>query len=400
MNTYKYRILTKGSAVVEGKRAAESKAKLIDYLKQSGYIVLKVQEAEVAKGSKLFANYSAKKSTVMFTQELSTLLESGVSIDRSLKILSEAQENKHFSGIVADLLEGIKGGKSLAESITAFPDIFPNIYVSMVRAGEESGVLPQVLNRLGSFMEKAQRIKSEITSALIYPVFLVLSGVSSIAALVLLVIPRFSSVFDDMGIALPLSTQLLINLSGVIISYGWISILFLPGAFYLYKWYLKQDDLRMRVDEKKLRIPILGNVLWRVEISRFSRTLGTLLENGVSLLNALDITRGVLGNSFLTGIIEKSKPEIKAGKGLLKPLGERSFFPLITFHLLSIGEETGTLDEMLIRVADGLDTDVEDRIKRLISLIEPILILVMGVGLGAVVISMLSAIFSINEVSF
>lgn len=400
MNTYKYRILTKGSAVVEGKRAAESKAKLIDYLKQSGYIVLKVQEAEVAKGSKLFANYSARKSTVMFTQELSILLESGVSIDRSLKILSEAQENKHFSGIVTDLLEGIKGGKSLAESIAAFPDIFPNIYVSMVMAGEESGILPQVLKRLGFFMEKAQRIKSEITSALIYPLFLVMSGVLSIAALVLIVIPKFSEVFDDMGIALPLSTQLLINLSGVVISYGWVCIFFLPGAFYLHKWYMKRTDIRMRVDEKKLRIPLLGNLLWRIEISRFSRTLGTLLENGVSLLHALDITKGVLGNLFLSGIIEKVTPEIKAGKGLLNPLGAKSFFPVITFHLLSIGEETGTLDEMLIKVADGLDTDVEERIKRLISLVEPILILVMGIGLGAVVISMLSAIFSMNDVSF
>lgn len=400
MNTYKYRILTKGSAVVEGKRPAENKAKLIEYLKKSGFIVLKIQEIEDSTGKGLFSNRSAKKATIMFTQELATLLESGISIDRSLKILTEAQDNKHFSGVVNDILESVKGGKSLAESLSAFTDIFPNIYVSMVRAGEESGVLPQVLNRLGSFMEKSQKIKSEITSALIYPLFLILAGLSSIAALVLLVIPKFSEIFEEVGIALPLSTQILINLSNVTMKYGWICIIFLPGVFFLLKWYKKRSDIRKIVDKKKLAIPILGGVLWRVQISRFARTLGTLLENSVPLLSAINISKGVLDNTFLSGIIEDIVPDIKAGKGLIAPLGTKPFFPVITYHLLSIGEETGTIDEMLIKVADHLDTDIEQRIKRMISLVEPVLILVMGCGLGAIVISMLNAIFSINQVSF
>jgi general secretion pathway protein F len=400
MNTYKYRILGKGSAVIEGKKTAENKIELINYLKKSGYIVLKVQEVEKSKGVKILSDRSAKKATVLFTQELGILLESGIPLDRSFKILSDAQDNKRFKGMATDILEEIKGGKSLAESLSLFPNVFSSVYVSMIQAGEESGVLPQVLKRLGSFMERMQRIRSEIISSLIYPLFLVLAGMLSITALILLVIPRFSKIFDDIGIALPLSTQILINLNDIIIKYGWIFILFLTGAFFLLKWLRKQSNLQKSIEKKKLGIPILGNILWRVEVSRFARTLGTLLENGVPLLKAIDISKGVIGNLFLSGVIDEVKPEIKAGKGLTNSLGTKSFFPGIASHLLSVGEETGTLDGMLIKVADNLDTDLEQRIKRLISLVEPALILLMGFGIGIIVISMLSAIFSINEVSF
>ena len=401
MSTFKYRVLTRGSAVVEGKKASLSRGELIDYLKKSGYIVLKVEEeVDGSRAAGIFSDRTAKKATVFFTQELGILLDSGISLDRSLKILSDAQENNRFKGMILDILEEVKSGKSLADSLSIFPNIFASVYVSMVRAGEESGVLPQVLKRLGTFMEKVQKIKSEITSSLIYPLFLVVAGILSVAALILLVIPRFTEVFEGVGIALPFTTQVMISLNNIVTSYGWIFIIILIGIFFLLKRLRKQTGVKERIDKKKLGIPILGNILWRIEISRFARTLGTLLENGVSLLNSIDISRGVLSNSFLSNIIDQVKPEIKAGKGLTNPLGARSFFPGIAQHLLSVGEETGKLDEMLIKVADNMDTDIEQRIKRLISLVEPALILIMGCAIGAVVISMLSAIFSINEVSF
>ena len=401
MSTFKYRVLTRGSAILEGKRASVGKRELIDYLKKSGHIVLKVEEVGGAKTSRIFSDRSVKKATVFFTQELGILLESGVSLDKSLRILSDAQENKKLNEMILDILEEVKGGKSLADALSLFPDIFSKVYVNMVRAGEESGVLPKVLERLGSFMERVQRIKSEITSSLIYPLFLVLSGLVSVAALILIVMPRFAKVFDDVGIALPLSTQILINCSDVLMYYGWIFIIALIGVYYLLiKPLKKKAGVQASIDRRKLGIPVLGNILWRIEISRFARTLGTLLENGVSLLNSIDISRGVLSNSFLSNKIDEVKPDIKAGKGFTAPLVERSFFPGIAQHLLKVGEETGKLDEMLIKVSDNMDTDIEQRIKRLISLVEPALILAMGCAIGVVVISMLSAIFSINEVSF
>ena len=280
------------------------------------------------------------------------------------------------------------------------PDIFTTVYVNMVRAGEESGALPKVLERLGSFMERVQRIKSEITSALIYPLFLVLTGILSVGALVLIVMPKFTKVFEEVGIALPLSTQILIKLCDVLTSYGWILLITLLGVYYLFKSIKKKTGVQASIDRKKLSIPVLGDILWRIEISRFARTLGTLLENGVSLLTSIDISESVLSNTFLSNKIEDVKPDIKSGKGFTAPLGEISFFPGIAQHLLKVGEETGKLDEMLVRVSDNMDTDIEHRIKRLISLVEPTLILVMGCAIGVVVISMLSAIFSINEVSF
>lgn len=400
MSTYKYRVMTKGSGILEGKRVSSSREDLLNYLKKSGHIVLKVEEEGVTKTGRFFSSRTLKKASVLFTQELGILLDSGISLDKSLRILSEAQDNTRFNRMILDILEEVKGGKSLADAMSLFPDVFSGVYINMVHAGEESGVLPKVLERLGAFMEKVQRIKAEITSSLIYPLFLVLSGILSVGALVMIVIPRFTQVFEEVGIALPLSTQFLINLSDFMKNYGWVLIILSAGMYYVFKYLKKRAGVQENIDKRKLRIPVLGDILWRIEISRFARTLGTLLENGVSLLTSIDISKGVLSNSFLSNKIDDVKPDIKAGKGFTVPLGERSFFPGIAQHLLKVGEETGKLDEMLVKVSDNMDTDIEQRIKRLISLIEPFLILIMGCAIGIVVISMLSAIFSINEVSF
>lgn len=400
MSTFKYRILTKGSAVIEGKRSAESKIELLNYLKKSGYIVLKIQEEKGPRGWQFFSDISARKATVLFTQELGILLDSGISMDRSFKILSDAQENNHFKGILVDVLENIKGGKSLGSSLSSFPNIFSNVYVSMVQAGEESGVLPEVLKRLGTFMERTQKIRSELISSLIYPLVLVVAGIISVVALMVFVIPRFSEVFTGIGIALPLSTQIMLNVSDNFVKYGWLFIVLITFMVFLYRLLMRKNEFQLGINRNKLRIPILGSVFWRIEVSRFVRTLGTLLENGVPLLESVDISKGVLVNSYLSDIIDKVKPDIKAGKGLISPLSSKSFFPGIASHLLIVGEETGSLDLMLLKVSDNLDSDIEQRLKRLVSMAAPALIMIMGCGVGVIVISMLSAIFSINDVSF
>ncbi len=400
MSTYKYRVMTKGSGVLEGKRVSPSKGELLNFLKKSGHIVLKVEEVGATKTSSFFSNRSVKKASIFFTQELGVLLNSGISLDKSLRILSDAQDDKKFNGMILDILEEVKAGKSFADALSLFPDVFSGVYINMVRAGEESGVLPRVLERLGVFMEKVQRIKSETISSLIYPLFLVLFGILSVGLIITIVIPKFTEVFDGMGVALPLSMQLLIGLGDLVTHYSWVIFIALAGLYFLFKFYKKKAGVQENIDKRQLRIPILGDVLWRIEISRFARTLGTLLENGVSLLTSIDISKGVLSNSFLSNKIDDVKPDIKAGKGFTAPLEERSFFPGIAQHLLRVGEETGKLDEMLLKVSDNMDADIEQRIKRLLSLVEPVLILIMGCAIGAVVVSMLSAMFSINDVSF
>lgn len=400
MSLYKYRVLTTGSSVIEGKKDALTQTDLISDLRKSGYVVLKVQKVGDERGFSLPFGRAKRGDILHFTQELATLLESGIPMDRSLLMMVDAQGNGVLKAALEDILSGIKAGKSLAHALSGFPRLFSNVYVNMIRAGEEGGVLPNVLKRLASFEERTQKVKGEIISAMIYPLLLTFTGILSIAALIVYVIPKFSQIFEGIGIPMPVSTLILMQLNHFVVMYGWIFLIIFGVLFFLYRRSLRNEGTRLKVDRKKLRLPILGNVLWKIQISRFARTLGTLLENGVPLLKSIDIVKDVLSNAYLVDILDKAKANVKEGEGLTRPLARKGFLPEIAVHLLSVGEETGNLDKMLIKVADSFDGDIEQRIKRLVTLVEPILILFMGGVIGTIIISMLTAIFSINEVSF
>ncbi|HHT9125588.1 MAG TPA: type II secretion system F family protein [Candidatus Brocadiia bacterium] len=400
MSLFKYRVLTTGSSVIEGKKDALTQMDLISDLRKSGYVVLKVQKVGEERRISLPFGRAKRGEILHFTQELATLLESGIPMDRSLTMMVDAQENGVLKAALEDILGGIKGGKSLANALSGFPKLFSNVYVNMVRAGEEGGVLPQVLKRLGSFEERIQKVKGEIISAMIYPLLLTFTGILSIAALIVYVIPKFSQIFQGIGIPMPLSTLILMRLNHIVVMYGWIFLIIFGVLFFLYRRSLRNEGTHLKIDRKKLSLPILGNILWKIQVSRFARTLGTLLENGVPLLKSIDIVKDVLSNAHLVDILEKAKANVKEGEGLTRSLARRGFLPEIAVHLLSVGEETGNLDKMLIKVADSFDADTEQKIKRLVTLVEPVLILFMGGVIGSIIISMLTAIFSINEVSF
>lgn len=400
MGLYKYRALTTGSSVIEGKKDALTQADLISDLRKSGHVVLKVQKIGEERRLSLPFGRAKRGDVLHFTQELATLLESGVPMDRSLMMMVGAQENGVLKAALEDILSAVKGGKSLANALSGFPKLFSNVYVNMIRAGEEGGVLPQVLKRLGSFEEKMQKIKGEIISAMIYPLLLTFTGILSIAALIVYVIPKFSQIFEGIGIPMPISTLILMRLNHFVVMYGWIFLIIIGVLFFLHRRSLRNESSRLKFDRKKLKLPILGGLLWKIQVSRFARTLGTLLENGVPLLKSIDIIKDVLSNAYLVDILEKAKANVKGGEGLTRPLARRGFLPEMAIHLLTVGEETGNLDKMLIKVADNFDAEAEQKIKRLVTLVEPVLILLMGGVIGAIIISMLTAIFSINEVSF
>jgi general secretion pathway protein F len=383
MGLYKYRALTTGSSVIEGKKDALTQADLISDLRKSGHVVLKVQKIGEERRLSLPFGRAKRGDVLHFTQKLATLLESGV-----------------LKAALEDILSAVKGGKSLANALSGFPKLFSNVYVNMIRAGEEGGVLPQVLKRLGSFEEKMQKIKGEIISAMIYPLLLTFTGILSIAALIVYVIPKFSQIFEGIGIPMPISTLILMRLNHFVVMYGWIFLIIIGVLFFLHRRSLRNESSRLKFDRKKLKLPILGSLLWKIQVSRFARTLGTLLENGVPLLKSIDIIKDVLSNAYLVDILEKAKANVKGGEGLTRPLARRGFLPEMAIHLLTVGEETGNLDKMLIKVADNFDAEAEQKIKRLVTLVEPVLILLMGGVIGAIIISMLTAIFSINEVSF
>jgi general secretion pathway protein F len=270
----------------------------------------------------------------------------------------------------------------------------------MIRAGEEGGVLPQVLKRLGTFQERLQKVRGEIISAMIYPLLLSSTGLLSVGALIVYVIPKFSQIFEGMGIALPFSTKLLMGMSQYSIKYGWILFLVTIAVFFFYKRAMRDKNTSIKIDQKKLKMPLIGNLLWKMQISRFARTLGTLLENGVPLLKSMDIVKDVISNQHLAHILYTVKANVKEGTGLTISLAKRGFLPEIAVHLMKVGEETGNLDQMLLKVADNFDADVEQRMKRLVTMVEPVLILLMGAVIGVIVISMLTAILSVNDVRF
>ena len=400
MSTFKYKLLTNSNSIIEGEKDAVSKLDLISELRKSGYVILNIRQVEKNKRFDFLLNRSNKKAVLPFTQELATLLEGGIPIDKSLSILSSGQVNNSLKDVVEDLLNSLKSGKSFAEALSNHIKLFSSVYVNMVRAGEEGGVLAQVLKRLGMFQERLQKVRGEIISAMIYPILLSSTGIVSVGALIVYVIPKFSQIFEGMGISLPLSTTLLMGASHYLIRYGWILILVGVAALFLYKRAMKDKTTSIKIDQKKLKLPMLGDLLWKIQISKFARTLGTLLENGVPLLKSLDIVKDVLSNHYLTNILDNVKVNVKEGAGLTVSLAKRGFLPEIAVHLLKVGEETGNLDKMLLKVADNFDTDVEQRLKRLVTMVEPVLILLMGAVIGMIVVSMLTAILSVNDIRF
>ncbi|MGQ3686179.1 MAG: type II secretion system F family protein [Candidatus Loosdrechtia sp.] len=401
MSTFKYRLLTtSGGGIVEGEKEALNKVDLIADLRRSGHIVLSVHQVDKNKRTGFFLYRSNRKAILPFTQELAILLEAGIPIDKSLSILLSSRHNNPIKDVIGDVLNRIKSGKSFAEALANHVRLFSVVYINMVRAGEEGGVLPQVLKRLGGYQEKVQKIRGEIISAMVYPFLLSFTGIISISALVVYVIPKFSLVFEGMGIDLPLSTRFLISFSHYAIRYGWVLVIVAAAAFFFYRNIMKDKKMSAKVDQKKLKIPVIGDLIWEVQISRFARTLGTLLENGVSLLKSIDIVKDVLSNRYLSGILGDVKGSVKEGAGLTASLAKRGFLPEIAVHLLKVGEETGNLDKMLLRIADNFDADIEQRMKRLVTAVEPALILCMGIIVGTIVVSMLTAILSINNVQF
>ena len=400
MSTFRYKLLNSSSGVIEGEKEALSRLDLVNELRKSGHVILNISQIDKNKKFGLFVNRANKKAVLPFTQELATLLEGGIPIDKSLSILLSGQDNNALKNVVEDLLNRIKSGKSFAEALANHSKLFTSVYINMVRAGEEGGVLQQVLKRLGALQERLQKVRGEIISAMIYPLLLSSTGVVCVGALIVYVIPKFSQIFEGMGISLPFSTMMLMGMSRYSIRYGWIMIIVAVIVFFMYKKAMKDKNTSVKIDLKKLKLPLLGNLFWKMQVSRFARTLGTLLENGVPLLKSMDIVKDVLTNQYLANILGTVKTDVKEGASLTVSLAQKGFLPEIAVHLLKVGEETGNLDKMLLKVADNFDADVEQRMKRLVTMVEPVLILLMGAVIGAIVIAMLTAILSVNDLKF
>lgn len=340
-----------------------------------------------------------RKDVLLFTQELSTLLNAGVPIDRALNIASDLTEKGAFRGVVLDVIRVLKGGKSLADSLATHPDYFSGLYVNMVRAGEASGSLATVFERLAEFEKTRDDLRNYIISSMIYPALLCLVGLGSILVLMYFVVPRFASVFENSRMEMPVPTKIMLETSYFVQGYGWIFILAILAVVVGLNMYIRQPAGRLWWDSWRLRIPLLGDALRKAETARFAAAMATLVANSVPLVQSIGIAGAILNNRKIAGSLQSVAQGIKRGEGISGPLRRTGEFPPLAGHLLTVGEETGRLDHMFGQMAEIYETDTRAAIRRFTSLFEPLVILVMGIIVGALILSMLLAITSINEVA-
>lgn len=405
METYKYEATTKDGNVVTGMLEVANESQAIDRIQDMGYYPLKVSKAEngegvVARFLSSLQNRITDKDIMTFTYQLGVLLDAGFPLDRSLSILSELTEKKKFGELVKDLNSNVRSGKSFSDALSRFPSIFPLFFVNMVKAGEAGGFLEETITRLATYLENSHGLKEEVRSALVYPLVLSVFGGASVVFLLIYVVPMFTQIFTDMGETLPLPTLMLIGISDFLIGYWWMILLFFTVVYFSGRRYLKSENGMRTWDSIKFRLPVFGKLYKETAVSRFSRTLGTLLKSGVPILNAFQIVKGTLESAKISDIISSVRGAIRKGKGIAESLKKSDIFPPIAVHMITVGEETGRLDEMLLKVADRFDIEVRTTIKRLLTLLEPAMIIVMAILVGFIVISMLLAIFSISELPF
>ncbi|GAB4485660.1 MAG: type II secretion system F family protein [Thermodesulfovibrionales bacterium] len=394
MPLYSYEAVDSRGRKVKETLSSSDEATLKTTLRSMGLIPISIRAAEAKKS--FFYQRISTKDLLTFTQELGNLLDAGLPIDRALYTLSEHSENRAFRMIIKEVSIEIQRGGTLSSSL-AKHRVFPRVYVNMIRAGESGGMLDAVIKRLVVFLETTTTFKDEIISALIYPILLSLVGGLAVAVLMLYVIPNFSQIFSDMGQALPLPTMILIRTSEFFAAYWWALLGALAGGAVLLRAYLTTAEGKTFLDTALVSLPAVKKVTIKFIIARFSRTLGTLLQSGVPILEAIKISREVIDNDVVSQRLKVLEEGVSKGRGISAPLRESQVFPPIFNQMVAVGEEAGRLEDTFLLIAERFEVETKNLIKRFVSLFEPALILVMGLVVGFIVISMLIGIFSINE---
>ncbi|KPK92716.1 MAG: hypothetical protein AMJ94_04525 [Deltaproteobacteria bacterium SM23_61] len=403
MADFIYKATNMSGQVVEGSMEGRDEKAVVRSLHQLGYIPVRVVAAGEGGGGPRFSFLPQRvgmKQLLAFSQELSTLVSAGLPIDRSLQILGSLTKAPRLKKVVLDVLTRIREGSSLAEALASHPRIFSKLFVNMVKAGESGGFLEVILSRLVKYLQSSKEIRDFLVSVMIYPLILTAVSGASIVILVTFVIPRFAKIFSDMGQAIPLPTQIMLNLSRYVRDYWWVGAGMLALLYFGLRVYNQDEERRFRWDRSKLQWPAVGNIIKKIEVARFARTLATLLQSGVPILSALSLVREISQNLAVSRAIGNIHDRLREGKAVARTLEETGVFPPLAVHMINVGEETGRIEEMLAKVADTYEEDVQTTVKRFVSLLEPLIILVMGAVVGFIVISMLLAIFSINEIPF
>ncbi len=346
------------------------------------------------------SRFSNRKDIITFTEDLAVLLQAGIPLTRSLLIIAELVDKASFKEVITGVYESVKEGSSLWQALKDYPAVFPPILWNMVKAGESGGVLGLVLLKVAEYLAGVRELREFLLTAMIYPVILTLTAAVSIFVLLTFVLPKFAVIFTDMGVALPLATRLMLALGDFLRAYYWLLAGMIVASILGWRFYRKTPQGRKRWDGFKLRLPLLGPIFNKIEVSRFARTLGTLLASGVPIMEALQIVRGVVLNRLMHDGLGDVYRDLKQGGSHSQALAATGLFPNLAIHMIGVGEETGAMDTMLGKIADIYDRELKSGVKSFTAMFEPLIILFMGLVIGAMVVSMLMAIFSVNELGF
>ena len=338
------------------------------------------------------------KDLTVFTRQIATMINAGLPLVQSLEILASQQPNKQFKRVLTKIREDVEGGSTFAASIKRHPAVFTSLYMSMVEAGEAGGFLDTVLNRLAGYIEKTMALRRKVKGAMIYPVTIITVAVAVVIFLLIFVIPTFKTLFEGFGAALPLPTRIVLEVSRLVKTHLLAGLGTLVGAVFGVRFYYRTEKGKKVIDSLLLRLPVIGQLIRKVSVAKFTRTLGTLVSSGVPILDGLNITARVAGNKVVEEAILKTRSSIAEGKTIADPLGASGIFPPMVVQMISVGEQTGALDSMLAKIADFYDAEVDQAVSNLTTLLEPIMIVFLGVVVGGVIIAMYLPIFKLVTV--
>ena len=402
MPVFVYRAADRRGQTIDGVMEAPDARAVIERLHREAYYPIRVSPHAERRAWLAPGVGSARvraRDLLAFTQQLATLFEAGVPLDRALGILEELAPSPRLRVIVGDLQRSVRGGASLSEALAKHhPRPFSRLYINMVRAGEKGGVLEIALRRLAEFLESRAAFTEAVVSALAYPLVVTLVGGAAIVFLLTFVIPRFAGIFADLHQAIPLPTQILLSVSAAVRAHWWVGVVALLAAVLGWRIWTGTADGRLAWDRILLRLPVIGPLVMKIETARFARTLGTMLQSGVPVLGALAVVGDMLTNQVVGRAVARLAETVKRGGTMAAGLAEHAGFPPLAVHMVRVGEETGRLEEMLLKVAETYENEVRVELKRVIGLLEPAMILAMGVLVAFIVVAMLMAIFSINEI--
>lgn len=402
MPRFKYVVKDKAGKTLRGVLEGEAKDAAIKSLRVKGMVIINIEEERKSAFSAGLFRIKSRKikidDLVIFARQLATMVDAGIALINALDILAEQVDNVSFKHVLFKVRDDVETGSSLSEALAKHKKIFSSLFINMVRAGESSGMLDEILDRLATYLEKTSALQKKIKAAMVYPAVVTAMAFGITVFLLIKVIPVFSDIYAGFGAKMPAPTQIVINISNFLRRYFYVAVIVLGAAGFLFSKYTKTEKGKKWLDRLKLNVPIFGSLMRKVVVGKFTRTLSTLIKSGVPILNALEIVSKTAGNVVVEEAVEQVRVNVKEGEPIADPLARSGVFPSMVVRMISVGEQTGELEKMLLKIADFYDEQVDASVSALTSLIEPLIIAFLGLVIGGIVICMFLPILQISTI--